>query len=123
MFFKAYRFRKFELKDLPKLDAVPLPASPTSFSFAYDTLGNMSLVKYLDSNLISSNTYAFIVVKNDTILYERYFGDVTSGSQLPSFSVAKSFVSTLVGIAVHEGYIKRLTDPVTNYLPKLLKKR
>ena len=119
--FKAYRFRKFELKDLPKLDAVPLPASPTSFSFAYDTLGNMSLVKYLDSNLISSNTYAFIVVKNDTILYERYFGDVTSGSQLPSFSVAKSFVSTLVGIAVHEGYIKSLTDPVTNYLPKLLK--
>ena len=119
--FKAYRFRKFELQDLPKLDAVPLPASPTPFSFAYDTSGNIPLVKYLDSNLISSNTYAFMVVKNDTILYERYFGDVTSSSRLPSFSVAKSFVSTLVGIALHEGYIKSLTEPITNYLPKLLK--
>lgn len=36
-----------------------------------------------------------------------------------SFSVAKSFVSTLVGIAIDEGLIGSVEDPVTDYLPEL----
>ena len=118
--FRAYRFRKFELQDLHKLDAVPLPPSPTPFSFVYDTANNRGLTQYLDSNLVRSSTYAFLVIRNDTMLYERYFG-VTDNTMLPSYSVAKSFVGTLVGIALHEGYIRNLNEPVTNYLPELLK--
>jgi CubicO group peptidase (beta-lactamase class C family) len=55
------------------------------------------------------------------VLYERYFGEVTPVTKLPSFSVAKSIVSTLVGIALYESKIKSLQEQVTNYLPPLRK--
>ncbi|HYD22031.1 MAG TPA: serine hydrolase [Flavipsychrobacter sp.] len=117
--FKAYKYRNFELKDVEKLGAVPLQASTQPFVFAYDTLNHTSLQQYLDSNLTRSHTYAFLVIRNDTILYERYFGAITESTKLPSFSVAKSVVSTLVGIALQEGLIQSLHDPITRYLPYL----
>ncbi|HVF97463.1 MAG TPA: serine hydrolase, partial [Flavisolibacter sp.] len=119
--FKAYRFRKFELKDLDKIDAVKLPRSPQPFSFAYDTTRYPQMVRYLDENLAASQTYAFLVIRRDTVLYERYFGNTTDSTKLPAFSVAKSVTSTLLGIALREGYIKNLQEPVTNYLPQLRK--
>jgi len=57
----------------------------------------------------------------DSILSEKYFGTLTKQSRLPGFSVAKSFVLTLVGIAFKEGKITSLNDLVTKYLPQLLK--
>lgn len=120
--FKAYRFRNFDLKDLHKIEAVPLPSSPKPFAFAYDTLRVEGLKKSLNEALNNSQTYAFLVIRNDSILYERYFGDVNDSTMLPSFSMAKSVTGTLLGIALHEGYIKSLQEPVTNYLPQLRKK-
>lgn len=116
---RAYKYRKFNLEDLEKLDAVQLPPSPKPFVFAYDTAGRSSLAAYLDSNLSGSRTYAFLVIQNDSIIYERYFGAVNESSKLPSFSVAKSFVSALIGIAIEEGFIKNVNDPVTAYLPSM----
>lgn len=116
---KAYRFRKFKLDDLDKIGAVPLPKSPRPFLFAYDTLRHQNLKAYLDSQLRSSLSYAFLVIRNDSILYERYFGTVAPDTKLPSFSAAKSFTGTLIGIALHEGRIKSLDEPIRNYLPEL----
>ncbi|MGZ5287518.1 MAG: serine hydrolase domain-containing protein [Flavisolibacter sp.] len=116
---RAYKYRQFSLDDLEKLDAVQLPPSNKPFVFAYDSIGQASLKAYLDSNLARSLTYAFLVIKNDSIMYEGYFGDVNESSKLPSFSVAKSFVSALVGIALEEGFIKNVNDPVTAYLPSM----
>lgn len=73
----------------------------------------------LDSALEASGTQAFIVIQNDTILYERYFNGARRDSIVTSFSVAKSFTSALVGIALAEGYIRSVNDPVTKYLPEL----
>lgn len=120
--FRAYKFRKFELTSLDKIDAVSLPPSPQPFLFAYDTVRYPQMVRYLDENLAASQSYAFLVIRRDTILYERYFGNITDTTVLPSFSVAKSVTSTLLAIALHEGYIKNLQDPVTTYLPQLRKK-
>ena len=50
---------------------------------------------------------------------ERYFDGATRESLQTSFSAAKSFVSTLVGIAIDEGLIGSVEDPVTDYLPEL----
>jgi CubicO group peptidase (beta-lactamase class C family) len=69
-----------------------------------------------DEFLEAKHTLAFIVIKNDTILYERYLNGVKKESQLTGFSIAKAFVSALTGMAIEEGYIKSLDDPVTNYL-------
>jgi CubicO group peptidase (beta-lactamase class C family) len=59
------------------------------------------------------------VVKDDAILLERYYNGWQRDSMVTSFSVAKSFVSTLVGIAIEEGAIASLDDPITNYLLEL----
>jgi len=53
------------------------------------------------------------------ILYENYFNNTQRDSIVTSFSVAKSFDSALIGIAIQEGYIKSVNDPITVYLPEL----
>jgi CubicO group peptidase (beta-lactamase class C family) len=76
----------------------------------------------LESYLESSGTTAFLVVHDDKVLYERYFNGYDERSLNTSFSMAKSFASALVGIAIDEGYIKSVNEPITNYIPELLKK-
>jgi CubicO group peptidase (beta-lactamase class C family) len=56
------------------------------------------------------------------LLYERYFNGYDESSQQTSFSMAKSFASALVGIAIDEGHIKSIDEPITNYIPELLEK-
>ena len=73
----------------------------------------------LDEFLEETDTLAFVVVHENRLVRERYFGGSTRESLLTSFSVAKSFVSALVGIAIDEGLIGSVDDPVTNYLPEL----
>ncbi len=64
-------------------------------------------------------TTGFIVIKNDRILFEKYYLGNTEDSLHISWSVGKSFVSSLMGIALEEGAIKSIHDPVTDYAPEL----
>jgi CubicO group peptidase (beta-lactamase class C family) len=66
-----------------------------------------------------TDTLAFLVVHDDTLVAERYFGEAQRDTLQTSFSVAKSFLSTLVGIAIDEGAIHSVTDPLTEYVPEL----
>ncbi len=70
--------------------------------------------------LEASDTQAFIVIQDDAILYEEYPNGTLRDSMLTSFSVAKSFTTALVGIAIAEGYIGSVDDPITDYLPELI---
>ena len=72
-----------------------------------------------DSFLKKTKTIAFIVIRNDSLIYEAYPDGDSSNSIFPSFSVAKSFVSALIGIAIDEGYIKSESDSITKYLTEL----
>jgi CubicO group peptidase (beta-lactamase class C family) len=63
----------------------------------------------------------FLVIRNDSIIYERYSMGITEHSLLPSNSMAKSFIGTLTGIALYEGKIQSDSEPITNYLPELAK--
>jgi CubicO group peptidase (beta-lactamase class C family) len=71
--------------------------------------------------LEASQTYSFIIIKDDNILYEKYFHGYSRESLFNLFSVSKSFTSALIGLAVEDGLIKSLQDPVTKYLPELKK--
>jgi CubicO group peptidase (beta-lactamase class C family) len=75
-----------------------------------------------DEFLRSSDTLAFLVVHDDWLVYERYLGGAGRQGRQTSFSVAKSFVSALVGIAIGEGSIDSVSDPVTDYVPGLLER-
>lgn len=72
-----------------------------------------------DRYLEQTGTVAFLVIRHDSIYYEKYFDGYHQASIIPSFSVAKSFVSALVGIAINEGYIKGVDEPFVHYFPEL----
>jgi CubicO group peptidase (beta-lactamase class C family) len=75
-----------------------------------------------ESYLDSSGTTAFLVVHDDKLLYERYFDGYDETSVQTSFSMAKSFASALVGIAIDEGHIESVDEPITDYIPELLER-
>jgi CubicO group peptidase (beta-lactamase class C family) len=98
-------------------DASPLPAGveidpPAPPSGAEDD-------RAFGEFLRGTGTLGFVVLDDDLLVYERYFGGADRQTRQTSFSVAKSFVSTLIGIAIDEGLIGSVTDPVTEYLPEL----
>lgn len=74
-----------------------------------------SFEDYLEDN----KTVAFLIIRNDSILYEKYFDEYTEESIVASFSMAKSVTSILIGCALDEGLIKSVDEPVTNYVPEL----
>ncbi len=64
-------------------------------------------------------TVAFIILQGDSMIYEAYFDGYDASAIIPVFSVAKSYVSALVGIALEKKYFKSLNDSVTQYIPEL----
>jgi hypothetical protein len=66
-----------------------------------------------------SKTTALIFIRRDTILYEKYFNGFSRDSYFHSQSMAKSFISFLIGAAIDDGLIKSVNEPMTNYIPEL----
>lgn len=79
----------------------------------------MTLVESIET---SQGSQGVLIIQNDTIVFERYWGSLTADRLATVFSVSKSVTSLLCGIAVDEGYIKSIDDPVTDYIPELKKK-
>ena len=69
--------------------------------------------------LSETDTSALLVLQNGKLRFEEYYLTGGRDVQWISWSVAKSFVSALVGIAVAEGAINSIDDPVSNYVPTL----
>lgn len=121
--------RESEVSDY--VDGFPLrrlAAAPTPFLFDQAPAGDAvrAVIERafgrgtLDEFLEESQTQALVVIKDDAVVYEGYFNETRRDSMLTSFSVAKSVTSILVGIAVAEGFVGDVEDPITNYLPELL---
>ena len=72
-----------------------------------------------DDFLEDNKTVAFIIIKNDTIQYEKYFDDYNEESVVASFSMAKSVTSILIGCAIDDGFIQSVDEPIINYIPEL----
>ena len=73
----------------------------------------------LDDLLETSDTIAFLVIKNDIILYERYLQGHTQSALSQAFSTSKSIQSILIGIAIDDGHITSVDQPVTDFVPEL----
>ncbi len=66
-----------------------------------------------------TRTTGLLVLKGDTIRFEEYYLGASQDTLHISWSVGKSFVSALVGIAIEEGSIKSINLPVSDYAPEL----
>ncbi len=76
----------------------------------------------LDSLVQLHNTLSFLIIRNDTLVYEHYKKGYNSNSMVSSFSMVKPFLSTLIGIAIDEGKIKSENDFLVDYLPEFKNK-
>ena len=93
----------------PKITQAVMPES-----FTYNNR-SVSIDTYLDS----SYTTGFMVLQDDSIVYENYFRGHAAEQPQIIWSVSKSFVSALFGIAVAEGKIKSIEQKVEEYCPEL----
>lgn len=73
----------------------------------------------LEEFLQRHKTTCFLIIQDDRIIYEKYFGPYSPEIIVPSFSVTKSFVSALAGIAIGERKITSTEQKVTDFLPWL----
>lgn len=81
---------------------------------------NATLPDEIDAWISDRALTAIVVLKDGQIVSERYFQGTGAEDLRISWSVAKSFLSALVGILVAEGAIGSLEDPVTKYAPELV---
>lgn len=128
--FRIIRYNTSGIDDYKTFPNRQLQASQNPFHFieSFDksrvpqiiTLGGGKDVP-LDELLKSNDTVAFLIIKDDTILFERYYDGYTESSPSLAFSMSKSFLSILIGCAIDDGYIHSVTQPVTDFVPELAK--
>jgi CubicO group peptidase (beta-lactamase class C family) len=141
-FARALVWMDADIKDYEKFPARTMNNAPPLFNF--ETVDSTTQNQYLrvldtivasqplspntvtrasfDELLASTETTAFLIIKDDRLIYENYFNGYERDSINTSFSVAKSFVSALVGISIDEGLIDSVDDPITKYIPELQNK-
>ena len=93
-------------------DRGPAFALPQTFEFGGTTLNTREFLTYVE-------TTGLLILRNDQLVFEDYWLGNDGSTQSVSWSVAKSFVSALMGIAIAEGAIHSVEDPVTRYAPEL----
>ncbi len=136
---KAYRAVAVNVPRIKSYKVFPyktIQPSGKPFHFKYaadtDTLGQLIYVNShplhpvawtLDKYLRKSATRSFMIIRNDSILYEDYFHGYDSLSTVTSFSVAKSFLNIMLGIAIQKGYIKSVKQPICDFFPELDRKK
>jgi len=101
--------RKGPVRPLP-------PASAKLKEIRFESEGkNYDLFDYLAYNRVAG----LLILKEGKVVFEDYELGTGPQTRWPSFSIAKSFSSTLVGAALHQGLISSLDDPLTRYVPQL----
>jgi len=63
-------------------------------------------------------TIAYVIIKNDSIWFEKYYDGFNENSKTNSFSMAKSITTSLLGKAIMDGYIEDLNQPVSDFYPE-----
>lgn len=93
----------------PRGEELLLPKSFTHDGMVYNT----------EEYIASSFTTGFAVVQNSRMVFEKYYAGNSESTQYISWSMAKSVVSALFGIAIEEGFIQSIHQTVDEYLPEL----
>jgi CubicO group peptidase (beta-lactamase class C family) len=133
---RAIVWGESDMDDHRRFPARPVAAGPDRFQFhrppgGSDTPpaqvrrigvreGDRRVERDLEPFLSATDTTAFLIVRGDTLLYEGYFNGAGHDTVETSMSMAKSVLSALVGIAIDQGRIGSVDDPITKYVPELL---
>jgi len=102
--------QQFETNLIEAGQAQPIPNHPERNSKTLD----QSFKKELES----LNAAAFLVVKDDQVVFEEYLSGYNDRSKTNSFSMAKTLTTMLLGIAIEEGYVRDLDQPIVDFIPE-----
>ena len=72
----------------------------------------------VDDFIEETKTTGLLIIKDDNIKYEKYYLGGGKDTLFSSNSMGKSFVSALMGIAISEGYINSVDEPIGKYIPQ-----
>ena len=81
------------------------------------------LPEFINEVNLELETVAFMIIKNDSIIFEEYWHGYSADTMSNSFSMAKSWVSTLVGVAIKEGKIEGINQKVCDFIPEFCENR
>ena len=102
-------------------DSISPSSSPHKFNTKQYDLPETYLFegeeKNLQEDLAHFKTDGLMILHEGDKLYENYWNNNLASSKHIAFSVSKSFLSALIGIAVDENLIDSIEDPITKYLP------
>ncbi|GGM32771.1 hypothetical protein GCM10012275_00230 [Longimycelium tulufanense] len=112
--FTCNPFKSYDVR--PAVKPLELKSDPKPLDVRYSYRG---AARTLDDLLNRTGTESFLVLHGDKLVSERYFRGNSRSTVSNSDSVAKSIVSAAVGVAVGEGAISSVHDPVTKYVPEL----
>jgi CubicO group peptidase (beta-lactamase class C family) len=73
----------------------------------------------IDAYMAGQRSAALLIVQDGKLRLERYGLGFDAQGRWTSFSVAKSVTSTLVGAAIHDGFIRSMDDKVSDYIPQM----
>ena len=104
------------LSDYKYFDNRIIESSPVAEPWAkhnkYNTIEETEKLAAINKD---RETKAFLVIKNDSIVFEKYFDGYNESSKSNSFSMTKSITVTLLGKAIMDGKIKSLDQPVGDF--------
>ena len=111
------------MKDILAADELPISGTVHDWSVSLtplnETYSDRGQEKSVSAMLEELQTTAIVVVKDGVIVHEAYFKGTGADDLRISWSMSKSFVSALTGLALANGDIESLDDPVTKYVPGL----
>ncbi|MEL6818503.1 MAG: serine hydrolase [Pseudomonadota bacterium] len=115
---QSQRDSGFALSDkLPIINTLPIRAGDRQRDVPFGV--PLAMDVDIDAYMESQNSAAVLILHKGEIRLERYGLNQTRNKRWTSFSVAKSFTSTLVGAAIWDGHIASLEDMVSQYVPAL----
>jgi len=127
---QSYRHITPDQKDVHRFTNAEVAHASNCFEFKEDTahlsfqVSNWSNEEALcalplNDFLKQHHAIHFIVLRNDTIVYEYKNPTFKDDALIPSFSLAKSLVSATLGVAIQQGKIRSINDLVKSYIPEL----
>ena len=129
--FRAILLGAPDVKDMKRIHSEKLSASSSAFEFIKEPSESAADLKINDwtkdipfflplKDFVKTHEIrSFLIIQDDTIRMEYYAEEMSPEDLHPSYSIAKSFTSALVGIAIDEGLIGSEQDLLIDYLPEL----
>lgn len=125
---RSVRYYKADIDDYKVFPQHQFVENKNKFTFNEGTNSTFDTIEFknkegvkeeLKTILSKTSTRSFIVIRNDSVLFEEYFKGYTRQDFSTVFSVSKSITSLMVGIAIDEGYIESVNDRITKYVTEL----